>query len=69
MKQIINVETGEIIERELTDDEIAQQQMDEADALAKLEEIAEQEAERNAQKLAILERLGLSEDEAKLILG
>jgi len=69
MKKIVNCETGEIVERELTDKEIAQQQLD-ADAIAKAQAIlsAEQLAKATA-KTALLERLGITEEEAKLLLG
>jgi hypothetical protein len=65
MKRIINVETGEVIERELNAEEIAQQEIDEA-------QIAVQQAEaeaKAAQKAALLERLGITEVEARLLLG
>ena len=65
MKRIINVETGEVIERELNAEEIAQQEIDEA-------QIAVQQAEaeaKAAQKAALLDRLGITEAEAKLLLG
>jgi hypothetical protein len=65
----INCETGEVIERPLTADEIAANEaaaaQAEADRLA-----AEAEAAVKAQaKAALLEKLGISEDEAKLLLG
>ena len=57
-----NCETGEITQRELTAEEIAQR-----DA----EHQAEQEAQaaKAAAKAALLERLGITEEEAKLLLG
>lgn len=57
-----NCETGEITQRQLTAQEIAQR-----DA----EHQAEQEAKaaKAAAKAALLERLGISEEEAKLLLG
>ena len=65
----INCATGEVIERPLTADEIAAneaaQAQAEADRLA-----AEAEAAVKAQaKAALLDKLGISEDEAKLLLG
>ena len=69
MKRIINCETGEVIERELNDEELAQQAIDEANAqAAKLASQAEAEA-KEAARQAILDRLGLTADEAKLLLG
>lgn len=65
IKIIHNLETGEIIEREMTPEEVAQRELDEAEAEAeKVERLAKEE-----QRLALLDRLGLTEDEAKLILG
>jgi hypothetical protein len=64
-KLIVNVESGEIVERELNKAEKDQQKIDEA----KLQEIkAEQDAKITA-KQAIADRLGLTADELKLLLG
>ena len=65
----INCETGEVIERPLTADEIAANEA--AAAQAEAERAAAQaEAATKAQaKAALLEKLGISEDEAKLLLG
>lgn len=64
-----NVETGEIIEREMTAEEIAEREADIARWKAKkAEEKAAQEEKENARK-AIFARLGLTEEEVKLILG
>jgi hypothetical protein len=60
-----NCETGEEIVRDATAKEIAQIEKDIADAIAKK---AEADA-KAAEKQAILDRLGLTADEAKLILG
>ena len=63
--RIHNVETGEIIEREMTAEEIAQQEIDEAAFQAR-----QAEAETKAQaKAELLERLGITADEAKLLLA
>ena len=65
IKVIHNVETGEIIQREMNADELAQWQADQTAAqLAK-----EQEAAAANQKAALLDRLGITADEAKLLLG
>jgi|LakMenEpi03Aug12_release.lakeMendotaPanAssembly.Ray.scaffolds.fasta_scaffold1699878_1 hypothetical protein len=63
----INVETGEetFFERELTAAEIKKIKEREAEIKAKQAEIEEKEASRQA----ILDRLGLSADEVKLLLG
>ena len=63
--KIVNCETGEEIVRDATAQEIAQMELDAANALARK---AEAEA-KEAQRQAILDRLGLTADEAKLILG
>jgi len=69
MKKIINCETGEVTKRELNADELAQQEIDEANSLA--EKAAQQaQAEAKAQaKADLLERLGITADEAKLLLS
>ena len=62
---IHNVETNEIIEREMNAGELAQLELDqiaEADRQAT-------EAKRMADKAALLEKLGITEEEAKLLLG
>jgi hypothetical protein len=64
-KIIVNVSTGEIIERELNDDELAQQAIDEAAETARRLELAAKAQARQA----ILDRLGLTEEEARLLLG
>jgi hypothetical protein len=62
---IHNAETGEVIERELTDAELVQHKKDLAAADARK---ADKDAKESA-KAALLERLGITEDEAKLLLG
>ena len=60
-----NVETGEVFERDATPEEIEQKEL-------YLEELAAKtkaDAEKAKAKAALLERLGISEDEAKLLLG
>jgi hypothetical protein len=68
-KLIINCETGEQTEVELTAEEIAQR---EADAKAYEADKKVKEAESAAQakvKADVLKRLGLTEDEAKALLS
>lgn len=65
MIRIHNTETNEVIDREMNDIELAQYEADKANAIA---EKAEAEA-KETQRQAILDRLGLTADEAKLILG
>lgn len=65
MIRIHNVETGEIVDREMNNDEYEQFKKDIA-----LKEIREAEFEAKAQtKAALLQRLGITEEEAKLLLG
>jgi len=64
MKQIINCETNEILERELNSDELIQAEID-----SKLVEKNKKEAEKlQSAKDLILERLGITGDEAALLL-
>lgn len=67
----INCTTGEVIERPLTKEEIAQREAD-AKAYAELEAARKAElnakAEAKASALAKLTALGLTEDEAKAIV-
>ena len=59
-----NVETGEIIERDATKEEIAQSKLD---SKAELDRRKALEAEA-IEKQAILDRLGLTAEEAALLL-
>ncbi len=65
MVRIHDIETNEIIDREMTDAEFAQYKKDIIEAEAKTAEV---EAKATA-KAALLERLGITEDEAKLLLS
>ncbi len=56
---------GEFIDREMNDDEFDQYKKDQADEIARKAEIVAKQAE----KQAILDRIGLTADEAKLLLG
>ena len=68
-KLIVNCETGEIVERELNAEELAQQEIDEAN-IAAAKAIADAKAEAEAQaKAALLERLGITAEEAALLLS
>ena len=60
-----NLETGEVIDREMTNEEYEKH-------LANIKANEESEANLQAQaaaKAALLERLGITEEEAKLLLG
>jgi hypothetical protein len=63
--RIHNVETDEVIDREMNDAEFEAYQADQI--VIKAAEAAKVKAE--ADKAALLERLGLTEDELKTILG
>jgi hypothetical protein len=65
MVRIHNTKTNEVIDREMTDEEFADYQAEQAEYAAKQ---AEAETKANARQ-AILDRLGLTADEAALILG
>ena len=63
--KIHNATTGEVIEREMTEAEFEQLEKDQKEIAA---EIAAKE-KLASDKLALLERLGITEEEAKLLLG
>ena len=65
MVRIHNLETNEIIDREMNAEELAQLELDKANA-----ELAKEEQEtKAAEKQALLDRLGITADEAKLLLS
>jgi hypothetical protein len=66
MKTILNLETGEIIERELTPQELHQQGLDEEIATIKMAEKAEKEVARDA-AITKLAALGLTTDDLKAL--
>jgi len=63
--RIHNVETNEVIDREMNDAEFAQYQADQA---AQATAQAEAEAKATA-KAALLAQLGITEEQAKLLLS
>ena len=62
---IHNVETGEIVVQPMTAEEIEIIEEDRKETEAMLAE----KAQKAIKKAALLERLGITEDEAKLLLG
>jgi curli biogenesis system outer membrane secretion channel CsgG len=63
--RIVNAETGEVIDREMTDAEFKAYQADRADiAAAETDALA-----KAADKAALLAKLGITADEAALLLG
>jgi hypothetical protein len=68
-KIVVDCSTGEVSEIELTQEEVAQR---EADAIAAAEAKAVEDADKAAKaadKAALLERLGITAEEAALLLG
>ena len=65
IERIVNAETGEITERPYTAEEIA---ASEAEAERIAEELAKLQVKEEARK-AIFKKLGLTEEEARILLG
>jgi hypothetical protein len=65
MVRIHNTETNEVIDREMTTEEFSQYEIDQAAIITRLAEAKAKAATRQA----VLNRLGLTEEEAQLILG
>ena len=65
MIRIHNLENNEIIDREMNAEELAQKEADQAERLTR----QEAEATKAAEKAALLTRLGITDDEAKLLLS
>ncbi len=63
--KIVNAETGEVIERDMNAKELAQQEIDKANLLAR----KEADKAKALAKAAVLERLGITADEAALLLS
>ena len=63
----INAATGEVVERDFTPEERAQREKDAADFAAAAAAAEAAAVERAAKRAALLERLGISEDEAALL--
>ena len=63
--RIHDLETNETIDREMNDAEFAQWELDQA----KIETQKTAEAAKAHERAALLERLGITEEEARLLLG
>lgn len=63
--RIHNVETGEIIDREMNAEELAEA----AIAKAQGDALTEAKAKAEADKAALLAKLGITKDEARLLLS
>jgi hypothetical protein len=64
-EKIINVQTGETTWRDYTEEEIAAVETKQSEIAAELEA----EAAKEAARAALLAKLGITADEAKLLLG
>jgi hypothetical protein len=65
----VNCTTGEIVERPLTTEELAQREADAAAFAAQKHEEEVAAAEAATAKAALLTKLGITADEAKLLLA
>jgi hypothetical protein len=65
MIRIHNVETGEIIDREMTDAEFAQYQTEQTERESK----KNASAATNELKIALMQRLGITADEAAILFS
>jgi len=68
-KIVLNALTGEISQVNLTNDEIAQRQIDKTAFLEIQTKLDAAKAANAATKTALLTRLGITEDEARLLLA
>ncbi len=64
-ERIVNVETGETVERPYSEKEIKEVEAKQAESLALLKA----QSARAADKAALLAKLGITDDEAKLLLS
>jgi len=65
MTKIVNAETGEEIEREMNAAELAQYKIDQENSQA----LQDAKLAKESAKTALLERLGITSDEAALLLS
>jgi predicted aminopeptidase len=65
MIRIHNAETGEILDREMTASELKEHEAQQAIYAS----MAQEEEDKAAAKSALLDRLGISAEEANLLLG
>jgi hypothetical protein len=65
----VNCTTGEVLEIELTDAEVAQREADAAAAETQRKADEKAAADKATARAAILDRLGLTADEAAILLG
>jgi len=67
--QIHDVATGEIVLREMNADEIAQLEKDKTQTVKDAAATAKADSDKAAARQAILDKLGLTADEANALLG
>ena len=65
--KIHNAETGEVVEREMNAEELASYET--AIAIPAIPEPTEEELAKAAAKQALLDKLGITQEEAALLLG
>ena len=65
----LNAETGKQIVRDMTQDELANYESEKQQYLSDLQKYNEQKEAEKAAKAALLEKLGITEEEAKLLLS
>jgi hypothetical protein len=65
----VNCETGEVLEIELTDAEVLQREAEAAAAETQRKADEKAAADKETARAAILDRLGLTADEAAILLG
>lgn len=65
----INGFTGEVIVRDMNDDELEQLELDKAEAKAQAKAQADAAAAKAAKRQAVADKLGLTADEAAALFG
>jgi hypothetical protein len=65
----VNCETGEVTERPLTAEELAQREADAVKAESDRVALEAEATQKAAEKATLLAKLGITEDEAKLLLS
>ena len=68
-KTIVDVLTGETITRDYTTDELAQLEIDKAQAIKNAADKAKADADKAAARQTVLDKLGLTADEITALLG
>jgi hypothetical protein len=69
MKTIVNCETNEVTNRELNAEELKQQKIDDAATAKQLKLEAEEASAKAEAKAKLLARLGITAEEAQLLLS